>query len=62
MPLRSRPIPNEDQIARMIAGDWYRVSGMCGCAVCGKLYYDHPQFRSPYEYMTVLCTGDLVKL
>ena len=62
MPLRPRSIPTEKQIFKIEkAHDWYRASGDCKCN-CGKLYYDHPYFAEPYEWINVLCNGDLVKL
>lgn len=38
-----------------------RVSGLVGCPVCKRMYYDHP--RHPWdEYLTVTCEGKVVKL
>lgn len=62
MPLRPRPIPTFEQMARMDGGDMYRASGDCVCETCGKLYYDHPYFAEPYEYLTNICNGEIVKL
>jgi hypothetical protein len=45
----------------MDEGDMYRASGDCVCETCGKLYYDHPYFTEPYEFLTI-CNGDIVKL
>jgi hypothetical protein len=62
MPRRARPIATEAQCDQIEAGDWHRASGQCVCDVCGKLYYDHPYFAEPYEFLTILCNGDIVKL
>jgi len=44
-----------------------RASGECVCAVCGKLFYDHPLDWRVIEYgnrpaLQVLCDGQRVKL
>ncbi|WP_315782422.1 hypothetical protein [Bradyrhizobium sp. SZCCHNPS1003] len=62
MPLRPRPTPTPEQLAKIDAGDWQRAGGGCVCETCGKLYYDHPYFAEPSEFLTILCDGDLVKL
>jgi hypothetical protein len=62
MPFRPRPVPTAEQLARIEAGDMYRAGGDVVCNVCGKLYYDHPYFAEPYEWLTIKCNGDIVKL
>lgn len=62
MPLRPRPVPTLEQTDKIERHDWYRASGDCICPGCGKLYYDHPHFAEPYEWLNILCGGDLVKL
>lgn len=61
MPLRERPKLTFGQLRKILKHDWYRASGDCKCK-CGKLYYDHPYFIEPYEWLNILCDGDLVKL
>lgn len=46
-----------------------RASGECACVICGKLYWDHPYAREPWNlsfentpFLRRLCTGHLVKL
>lgn len=62
MPKRNRPIATQEQIDKMDNGEMYRASGDCICEKCGKLYYDHDYFAEPYEFLNILCNGDLVKL
>ena len=62
MPLKPRLVPTKEQIFKMETHDWYRASGDCICSECGKLYYDHPYFIEPYEWINVICNGDFVKL
>ncbi|MGJ4945039.1 hypothetical protein ACQR1W_31050 [Bradyrhizobium sp. HKCCYLS1011] len=62
MPLRLRPNPTPEQLARLEEGDFYRASGGCICETCGKLYYDHPYFAEEWAFLTILCNGDFVKL
>ena len=45
------------QMTRMDEGDMYRASGDCVCETCGKLYYDHPYFTEPYEFLTISGTS-----
>ena len=59
---RNRPIPTQEQLDKMDNGEVYRASGNCVCDICGKLYYDHDYFAEPYEFLNILCNGDLVKL
>lgn len=40
---------------------WRRAGGDCLCPECGETYYEHPQ-AVPFYWLTVLCTGDYVKL
>jgi len=43
-----------------------RASGECFCPICCREYYDHPMERTllfmGQPYLTVLCTGERVKL
>ncbi len=40
---------------------WYRADGDCLCPACGQPYKRHKNIEEN-EWITVLCTGDLVKL
>jgi hypothetical protein len=62
MPLRPRVNPNSDQLGRIYNGTFQRAGGGCTCEDCGKLYYDHSYFAEPYEFLTLLCNGSIVKL
>ena len=62
MPIKPRPVPTFGQLPRIVKHEWYRASGDCVCSICGKLYYDHPYFVEPYEWINILCDGDMVKL
>lgn len=62
MPLRPRPVPTLDQKLKADRHEWHRAGGNCVCAICGEIYYKHPYFSEPYEWLTLLCDGTLVKL
>jgi hypothetical protein len=62
MPFRPRPVPTAEQLDRIERCDMYRAGGDVICKHCGKLYYDHPYFAEPYEWLTIVCNGDIVKL
>lgn len=38
-----------------------RAGGGVVCELCGCVYYDHPN-HVPHEWLTVLCSGEHVKL
>lgn len=40
---------------------WYRAGGDVPCKVCGRPYFDHPQYV-PHLWLRVLCDGRFVKL
>ncbi len=46
----------------------YRACGDCVCEICGKLYYDHKQYKPSGKtndgqpWLQELCNGQLVKL
>ena len=45
----------------------YRAGGDVVCEVCGKVYYDHPEYKPSaktcgYVWLNEICNGDLVKL
>lgn len=62
MPIQYRPIPTSEELDKINNHDWYRASGDCICDICGKLYYDHSYFVEPYEWLNIICNGDMVKL
>jgi hypothetical protein len=55
-------VPTVEQLDRIERCDMYRAGGDVICKHCNKLYYDHPYFAEPYEWLTIICNGDIVKL
>lgn len=62
MALTSRPDPTSEQADKIHRHIWHRASGDCICSSCGRIYYKHPYFQEPYEWITLLCDGSMVKL
>lgn len=52
----------EDIEARIERGDYHRASGQCLCEICNREYWRHCALQDPYEFLTLLCTGIIVKL
>lgn len=58
MPLVS---PRPELVAQIERGEWFRAAGACTCPVCNKTYYEHPSIVG-YEWLVLLCNGQVVKL
>ena len=43
-------------------GGMFRASGECLCSVCQRGYWRHCALQDPYEFLVLLCNGDVVKL
>lgn len=63
--LAKQPVTPEEE-ERMINAE--RASGHCVCDLCGKKYFDHPQYLPSGKtnhgdpWLNELCNGDLVHL
>lgn len=58
-----RSIVVDDELrARVEAGDFVRVSGNSVCKDCRRELWRHTNLEEPYQFLTYLCDGRLVKL